>query len=148
MADENKVHVTWKIPLMTGDAIHRRSFPTRAIAEEHARDVRGFEGATDVEVVDEEELRAAGPIPRLPVLAADDVKRIFKRAGLNPLAIDDLLHDRCSRSALRRIACALLDDSVREDARWSERVKRLELRIDFAVDALRGKGETDASTGG
>lgn len=44
---------------------------------------------------------------------------------------------------LHAIARKLVVDAVREDRRWTARVKLLETRIDFAVDALRGKVELD-----
>jgi molecular chaperone DnaK (HSP70) len=65
-----------------------------------------------------------------------DVLRILKRAGVTREEVRAVVLAGGDRTdALVR---ALLTDAVAEDARWAERVKRLEGRIDFAVDALRG----------
>lgn len=42
---------------------------------------------------------------------------------------------------MQNIILSLLRDGVREDERWCSRVKRLEGRIEFAVDALRGNAK-------
>lgn len=91
------------------------------------------------------------PIPEVDLDAhrgdAETIARVFKRAGV-PLDCIAVLTgveksaDPIARE-LRAVARLLVVDAIKEDRRWTERVKLLETRIDFAVDALRGKVELD-----
>ena len=39
--------VRYKIPSMAGETVHRRTYPTTSEAEEHRRDIAGYEGVTE-----------------------------------------------------------------------------------------------------
>jgi hypothetical protein len=71
---------------------------------------------------------------RRPEVTAPEIAAVLARAGLTP-ADDVNLSDPVVR--------ALVRDAVREDRRWSARVKLLETRIDFAVDVMRGRKDGD-----
>lgn len=45
-----KHRVSWKVPELTGDTVHERTYDSKAEAERQADDVRGFEGVTDVTI--------------------------------------------------------------------------------------------------
>lgn len=42
--------VTYKVPGMTGDTVHRRGPYSKEEVESHRRDIAGYEGVTDVKV--------------------------------------------------------------------------------------------------
>lgn len=58
---------------------------------------------------------------------------IARRAGVDLAQIEG-----ADPATLLNVIRALLEDGVREDKRWTARVKLLEGRIDNAVDMLRG----------
>lgn len=45
-----RTRVTWKVPELTGDQVHERTYVSKAEAERQAADIRGFEGVTDVKL--------------------------------------------------------------------------------------------------
>jgi hypothetical protein len=101
--------------------------------------------------------RGRGPsyLPAMPSVDLDsstvaELAAVLKRAGLPPDCIVALRRGAPSsppKSAGERelllemssIARALAMDAIREERRWTERVKLLEGRIDFAVEVLRGR---------
>lgn len=72
------------------------------------------------------------PSPPTPKLA--DVARILRRAGIDYEArwvlVGSLPQDQIVR--------AFVVDALREEERWTRRVKLVESRTDFAISALRG----------
>jgi hypothetical protein len=91
-----------------------------------------------------------------PSLLSDEspaeLAAVFARAGVDQM-VRIALHQRARGQRTLRVDVvllhetidALLADAVRQDRRWAERIKRLEGRIGFAVDALRGKHDDEAS---
>lgn len=83
----------------------------------------------------------------------EELRGILRRAGVPAEYLEQVLAlllmeegpDRVDRlynvhvvDLLCRAAAALLRDSVREGRRWTERVKLVERRTEFAMSALRG----------
>lgn len=90
--------------------------------------------------------RGATTLPAIPAVelgSRAEVGRILKRAGVPVDCMVALLGEEKSTDPiareLRAVARLLVADAIAEDARWTERVKLLEGRIDFACDALRGR---------
>jgi hypothetical protein len=94
-----------------------------------------------------------GPTPDVTKTDREAFIRVMKRAGASEPTISFVEHVAYkvpieniagmgqTSMTLRAVVRMLLADSVAEDRRWTERVKRLESRIGFAVDALHGKVE-------